>query len=163
MPLQIRKSEICSLQSGDYSIMLRFYAIIDAKHLSNQKGGVRLNRLIDKLAILLLCMMSLAMSDSFIEPVIVAITAVTASAAAQLLTGKAAASVIIAACSRSISAVLLYDSADAVRRALGEKMVAGAACGGSFEEYRRHEDNADSHDLGCHSSQRDNISPCFGT
>ena len=88
--------------------MLRFYAIIDAKHLSNQKGGVRLNRLIDKLAILLLCMMSLAMSDSFIEPVIVAITAVTASAAAQLLTGKAAASVIIAVCSLACGVYPLF-------------------------------------------------------
>ncbi len=27
MPLQIRKSQICSLQSGAYSITLRFYAI----------------------------------------------------------------------------------------------------------------------------------------
>ncbi len=88
--------------------MLRFYAIIEANHLSNQKVGVRLNRLIDKLAILLLCMMSLAMSDSFIEPVIVAITAVTASAAAQLLTGKAAASVIIAACSLACGVFPLF-------------------------------------------------------
>ena len=67
-----------------------------------------MNRLIDKLAILLLCMMSLAMSDSFIEPVIVAITAVTASAAAQLLTGKAAASVIIAACSLACGVYPLF-------------------------------------------------------
>ena len=27
MPLQIRRSEICSLQSGNYSITLRLYAI----------------------------------------------------------------------------------------------------------------------------------------
>lgn len=67
-----------------------------------------MNRLIDKLAILLLCMMSLAMSDSFIEPVIVAITAVTASAAAQLLTGKAEASVIIAACSLACGVYPLF-------------------------------------------------------
>lgn len=67
-----------------------------------------MNRLIDKLAILLLCMMSLAMSDSFIEPVIVAITAVTTSAAAQLLTGKAAASVIIAACSLACGVYPLF-------------------------------------------------------
>jgi len=75
---------------------------------ANQKGGVRLNRLIDKLAILLLCMMSLAMSDSFIEPVIVVITAVTASAAAQLLTGKAAASIIIVACSLACGVFPLF-------------------------------------------------------
>ena len=67
-----------------------------------------MNRLIDKLAILLLCMMSLAMSDSFIEPVIVAITAVTASAAAQLLTGKAASSVIIAVCSLACGVYPLF-------------------------------------------------------
>ena len=67
-----------------------------------------MNRLIDKLAILLLCMMSLAMSDSFIEPVIVAITAVTASAAAQLLTGKAAASIIIVACSLACGVFPLF-------------------------------------------------------
>lgn len=67
-----------------------------------------MNRLIDKLAILLLCMMSLAMSDSFIEPVIVVITAVTASAAAQLLTGKAAASIIIVACSLACGVFPLF-------------------------------------------------------
>ena len=58
-----------------------------------------MNRLIDKVAILLMCMMSLTMSDSFIEPVILVLVGVTASAAAQLLTGRIAASVIIAACS----------------------------------------------------------------
>ena len=31
MPLQIRKSKICSLQSGDYTITLRFYGIIRGK------------------------------------------------------------------------------------------------------------------------------------
>ena len=67
-----------------------------------------MNRLIDKLAILLLCMMSLAMSDSFIESVIVVITAVTASAAAQLLTGKAAASIIIVACSLACGVFPLF-------------------------------------------------------
>ena len=58
-----------------------------------------MNRLIDKVAILLMCMMSLTMSDSFMEPVILVLVGVTASAAAQLLTGRIAASVIIAACS----------------------------------------------------------------
>ncbi|MBP5580904.1 MAG: sensor histidine kinase, partial [Ruminococcus sp.] len=53
----------------------------------------------DKVAILLMCMMSLTMSDSFMEPVILVLVGVTASAAAQLLTGRIAASVIIAACS----------------------------------------------------------------
>lgn len=67
-----------------------------------------MNRLIDKLAILLMCMMSLTMSDSFIEPVIVAIAAVTASSAAQLLTGKTAASIIIAACSLVCGAFPLF-------------------------------------------------------
>ena len=67
-----------------------------------------MNRLIDKLAILLLCMMSLAMSDSFIEPVIVVITAVTASAVAQLLTGKAEASIIIVACSLACGVFPLF-------------------------------------------------------
>ena len=58
-----------------------------------------MNRLIDKVAILLMCMMSLTMSDSFMEPVILVLVGVTASAAAQLLTGRIAATVIIAACS----------------------------------------------------------------
>lgn len=67
-----------------------------------------MNRLIDKVAILLMCMMSLTMSSSFIEPVIVVLAAVTASSAAQLLTGKTAASVIIAACSLLCGAYTLF-------------------------------------------------------
>lgn len=61
------------------------------------KGGGSLNRLIDKIAILLICMMSLFMSDNFSSPVIIMLIAVSVSSAAQLLTGKKAASVIIAA------------------------------------------------------------------
>lgn len=67
-----------------------------------------MNRLIDKIAILVMCMMSLTLSDSFIEPVILTLAAVTASAAAQLLTGRTAASVIIAACSMLCGAFPLF-------------------------------------------------------
>ena len=67
-----------------------------------------MNRLIDKIAILVMCMMSLTLSDSFIEPVILTLAAVTASAAAQLLTGRTAASVIIAACSLLCGAFPLF-------------------------------------------------------
>ena len=58
-------------------------------------GGALLNRLIDKIAILLICIMSLIMSDSFTEPVVIAVAAVAASTAVQLLTGTAAAAVLI--------------------------------------------------------------------
>ena len=58
-----------------------------------------MNRLIDKLAILLICLMSIVMSDSFTAPVIVALATLTVSAAVQLMTGTVIASVLIASCS----------------------------------------------------------------
>ena len=54
-----------------------------------------MNRLIDKLAILTICMMSLFMSDSFSEPVIVTLVTIALSSAAQLLTGKLIACAVI--------------------------------------------------------------------
>ncbi len=67
-----------------------------------------LNRLVDKLAILTICMMSLFMSDSFSEPVIVTIVTITFSSAAQLLTGRFAAYVIIMGCSLLCGAFPLF-------------------------------------------------------
>lgn len=67
-----------------------------------------MNRLIDKLAILLMCMMSLIMSDSFAEPVMIALVSVSFSAAAQLFTGKIYASVIIGACTLLCGAFPLF-------------------------------------------------------
>ena len=55
-----------------------------------------MNRLIDKLAILLICLMSLMMTDSFTAPVIIILSAMAVSTAVQLLTGTAAAAVLIA-------------------------------------------------------------------
>lgn len=67
-----------------------------------------MNRLIDKLAILTICMMSLFMSDSFSEPVIVTIVTIAFSAAAQLLTGRLAAYVLIMGCSLLCGAFPLF-------------------------------------------------------
>lgn len=67
-----------------------------------------MNRLIDKVAILLMCMMSLTLSSNFVEPVILALVAVTASSASQLLTGKKIVSVIIAGCSLLCGAFPLF-------------------------------------------------------
>lgn len=58
-----------------------------------------MNRLTDKLAILLICILSIVMSDSFSEPVIVTLITVMVSAAAQLLTGTFTAAALIALCS----------------------------------------------------------------
>ncbi len=55
-----------------------------------------MNRLIDKTAIFLICIMGIVMSDSFYSPVLAAVMTVTISSSAQLLTGTAAASVLIA-------------------------------------------------------------------
>lgn len=55
-----------------------------------------MNRIIDKTAILLICLISIVIADSFTAPVIIALTAMAVSAAAQLLTGTAAAWALIA-------------------------------------------------------------------
>ncbi len=78
-----------------------------------------MNRLIDKFAVLTICMMSLFMSDSFSEPVIISLLTVAFSAAAQLLTGTVWAYALIAGCSLLCGAfplffctvpVMLYDA-----------------------------------------------------
>lgn len=56
-----------------------------------------MNRLIDKLAILTICTISLLLTSSFTAPVITVLTAIAVSSAAQLFTGTPAASAIIAA------------------------------------------------------------------
>ena len=58
-----------------------------------------MNRLIDKSAILLICLMSIVMSDNFLEPVLISLITIIISSSAQLLTGTVAASVLIAATS----------------------------------------------------------------
>lgn len=67
-----------------------------------------MNRLVDKVAILTICMMSLFMSDSFSEPVIVTLVTIALSSAAQLLTGKLIACVIIMGCSLLCGAFPLF-------------------------------------------------------
>lgn len=78
-----------------------------------------MNRLIDKLAILLICLMSLIMADSFTAPVIIILVAIAVSTAVQLLTGTVAAAVLIAGFSLLCGAfpvtlctmpLLLYDA-----------------------------------------------------
>lgn len=58
-------------------------------------GGLTLNRLLDKFAITLICLMGFSMADSFAAPVAALLISISASAAAQLLTGKKAAAYII--------------------------------------------------------------------
>lgn len=55
-----------------------------------------MNRLIDKTAILLICLMSIVMSDSFFKPVITFLVVIITSSSVQLLTGTKAASAFIA-------------------------------------------------------------------
>lgn len=55
-----------------------------------------MNRIIDKLAIILLCTMSVVSADSLTQPVAILLSAVIISSAVQLLTGTAAAAVLIA-------------------------------------------------------------------
>ena len=78
-----------------------------------------MNRLIDKLAVLTICMMSLSMSDSFSQPVIITLITVALSAGAQLLTGTVWAYAAIGAFSLLCGAfplffctvpVMLYDA-----------------------------------------------------
>ncbi|MBR6968688.1 MAG: sensor histidine kinase [Ruminococcus sp.] len=58
-----------------------------------------MNRIIDKLAILLICLTSLALSDSFTAPVVVALSVIAVSSGIQLLTGTVYASAAILGCS----------------------------------------------------------------
>lgn len=58
-----------------------------------------MNRLIDKIGIFIICLMSIIMSDNFLYPVIISIVAIIISSSAQLLTGTKAAAIIIAAAS----------------------------------------------------------------
>ena len=55
-----------------------------------------MNRLIDKTAILLICLMSIVMSDSFFKPVITFLVVIITSSSVQLFTGTKAASAFIA-------------------------------------------------------------------
>lgn len=55
-----------------------------------------MNRLLDKLAIMLICMMGFSMADSFAAPVAVLLIVIGASAVIQMLTGKKIAACIIA-------------------------------------------------------------------
>ena len=57
-----------------------------------------MNRLLDKLSILLICMTGFAAADSFTAPVAALLVSAFASSAVQLLTGKKSAAVIIALC-----------------------------------------------------------------
>ena len=57
-----------------------------------------MNRLLDKLSILLICMTGFAAADSFTAPVAALLVSASASSAVQLLTGKKSAAVIIALC-----------------------------------------------------------------
>ena len=68
---------------------------IIVKEFSESKGGNALNRLLDKLAILSICMIGLCISDSYILHIAALLTAITASSAAQLLNEKRSACVII--------------------------------------------------------------------
>lgn len=64
--------------------------------LENQRKAVEpLNRLLDKLAITLICLIGFAANDSFTAPVIAFLFSVTASLAAQILTGRKSASCVI--------------------------------------------------------------------
>ena len=67
-----------------------------------------MNRLVDKVAILTICMMSLFMSDSFSEPVIVTLVTIALSSAAQMLTGKLIACAVIMGCSLLCGAFPLF-------------------------------------------------------
>lgn len=58
-----------------------------------------MNRITDKLAILLICLMSLAMSDSFTAPVVTALSVIAVSSVIQLLAGTVYAAAAISACS----------------------------------------------------------------
>lgn len=55
-----------------------------------------MNRLVDKFAIILVCLIGFCMSDGFAEPVAALLAAAIASSSAQLLAGKKSASAIIA-------------------------------------------------------------------
>lgn len=57
-----------------------------------------MNRLLDKAAILMICIAGLCIADEPAEPVIALLISVSASCAVQLLTGKRAAAVLIALC-----------------------------------------------------------------
>lgn len=64
--------------------------------LENQRKAVEpLNRLLDKLAITLICLIGFAANDSFTAPVIAFLFSVTASLAAQILTGRKSAACVI--------------------------------------------------------------------
>ncbi len=54
-----------------------------------------MNRMLDKLAILSICLIGICDSESYMLPVIALLTAVTASSSAQILTGKRSACIII--------------------------------------------------------------------
>lgn len=70
-------------------------AIILYVELISRHGGDGLNRLLDKFAILLICMIGFGMSDSFAAPVASMLIAVTVSITVQLSTGKLLASLLI--------------------------------------------------------------------
>ena len=57
-----------------------------------------MNRLLEKCAVLTICLLGFAMTDSFIMPVAALLLTVAASSAVQFFSGKAAAAVIIAVC-----------------------------------------------------------------
>lgn len=61
-------------------------------------GEVELNRLLDKLAIMLICLMGFSMAENFTVPVVALLISVSASSAVQLLTGKKTAALLIALC-----------------------------------------------------------------
>ena len=67
-----------------------------------------MNRLIDKLVILMICLMSIFTADSFTEPVLIILVTIILSAAAQLLTGTAAAYAAVAGCSLLCGAFPLF-------------------------------------------------------
>lgn len=58
-----------------------------------------MNRLMDKIAILMICMAGFCLSDDPAQPVVALLISVSASCAVQILTGRTSASVLIAVCS----------------------------------------------------------------
>lgn len=60
--------------------------------------GLTLNRLLDKLAITLICLLGFSAAENFAAPVAALLISIGASSAVQLLTGKRIASCIIAIC-----------------------------------------------------------------
>lgn len=67
-----------------------------------------MNRLLDKLAIMLVCLIGLRMADSFTAPVAAMLVSVAVSSLVQLFTGRAIAAFLIAACSAMCGAVPIF-------------------------------------------------------